>query len=77
MDRLTNPICRCLRLLQTVSCSVEGGNAVYTRDDYRKQLLLMHVLVVALEVEGWNMAPLQFDGLREALKMTTPDVVSR
>lgn len=64
-------------LLVCLPSSVEGGNAVYTRSDYRKHLLLMHLLVVALEVEGWNMAPQQFDGLREALQMTASDLVSR
>lgn len=50
---------------------------VYSRDEYKKQLLLMHLLVVALDFEGWTMAPQQFEDLRRDLKMTPPDVVSR
>jgi hypothetical protein len=35
------------------------------------------VLVVALDVEGWALAPVQFEALRKELKMNTADVVAR
>jgi hypothetical protein len=57
--------------------SAEESGTVYVREDYKKQLLLMHVLVVALDVEGWSLAPAQFDALRKELKMTAADVVAR
>jgi hypothetical protein len=50
---------------------------VYVREDYKRQLLLMHVLVVALDVEGWALAPAQFEALRKELKMNAADVVAR
>ncbi|KAF6259060.1 RNA polymerase I associated factor, A49-like protein [Scenedesmus sp. NREL 46B-D3] len=59
------------------SRTAEEGGTVYVREDFKRQLLLMHVLVVALDVEGWALAPAQFDGLRKELKMTAADVVAR
>jgi hypothetical protein len=50
---------------------------VYVCEDYKCQLLLMHVLVVALDVEGWSLAPAQSDALQKELKMTAADVVAR
>lgn len=68
----------CCGWLWSLYCSTsEGGEVTYTRDSHHQQLLLMHVLVVALDVEKWAMPPPQFEGLREALRMTTADLVSR
>lgn len=50
---------------------------MFSRDDGKLQLLLMHLLVVALEAEGWRMAAGQFEGLRTELKMSASDVVAR
>jgi hypothetical protein len=33
--------------------------------------------VVALDVEGWQLAPPQFEGLRQELKVNATDVVAR
>lgn len=50
---------------------------MYVREAKQEQLLLMHLLVVALDLEGWHMAPQQFEMLRRELKSTPADVVMR
>ncbi|WIA38332.1 hypothetical protein OEZ86_001668 [Tetradesmus obliquus] len=57
--------------------TAEEGGTVYVREDAKRQLLLMHVLVVALDAEGWALAPPQFEALRQELKMSAADVVAR
>lgn len=65
-------------ILPTSPCfSFEGGVTSYVREEHKAQLLLMHALVCALDVDGWTLAPEQFDALRRELKMTAGDVVSR
>ncbi len=54
-----------------------SGTDVYAREAAQKELLLGHVLVVALAAEGWRMAPEQYDALRKELKMASADVVQR
>jgi hypothetical protein len=56
---------------------MEDGRLVYVREAKQEQLLLMHLLVVALDLEGWRMAPQQFEMLRRELKTTPVDVVTR
>ena len=46
----------------------QGGFTSYSRSDQRKTLLLMHILVVGLALEGYNMGPRQCDLLRQGLK---------
>jgi hypothetical protein len=50
---------------------------VYTRDDSQRELLLGHALVVALDVEGWKMAPEQFNALRTELKLKPQDLATK
>lgn len=50
---------------------------MYVREARQEQLMLMHLLVVALDLEGWRMAPQQFEMLRRELKTTPADVVTR
>eukprot|EP00879_Flechtneria_rotunda_P016632 GHRR01017402.1.p1 GENE.GHRR01017402.1~~GHRR01017402.1.p1 ORF type:complete len:402 (+),score=169.99 GHRR01017402.1:1271-2476(+) len=57
------------------SKSVDEGTVTYVHE--KQQLLLMHLLVVALDLDNWTLAPAQFDALRKDLKMTAPDVASR
>ncbi|KAF8062017.1 hypothetical protein HT031_004277 [Scenedesmus sp. PABB004] len=57
--------------------TMDGGGVSFVREEVKQQLLLMHVLVVALAAEGWVLPPAQFEGLRKELKMTAGDVVSR
>jgi hypothetical protein len=56
---------------------MDGGKLMYVREAKQEQLLLMHLLVVALDLEGWRMAPQQFEMLRRELKMTPIDMVTR
>jgi len=65
----------CLLLLLRVR--MEGGRLMYVREAKQEQLLLMHLLVVALDLEGWHMAPQQFEMLRRELKATPADVITR
>lgn len=69
--------CWLTRACAACVCSVDGGTTMYVRENHKHQLLLMHVLVVALDVEGWVLAAPLFDALCKELKMTAPDVVSR
>ena len=46
----------------------QGGFTSYSRPDQKKTLLLMHILVVGLALEGYNMGPRQCDLLRQGLK---------
>jgi hypothetical protein len=56
---------------------VEEGQTVYVLEPRQRSLLLMHLLVVALDAEGWRMAPQHFEKLRRELGMTPSDVVLR
>lgn len=60
-----------------MTCSMEEGRLVYVREAKQEQLLLMHLLVVALDLENWRLAPQQFEMLRRELKTTPVDVVTR
>ena len=66
------PLCAC-----SCTCSMEDGHLVYVRESKQETLLLMHLLVVALDLEGWRMGPTQFELLRRELKTTPADVVNR
>lgn len=65
------------RDVSRVTCRMEDGRLVYVREAKQEQLLLMHLLVVALDLEGWRMAPQQFELLRRELKATPTDIVTR
>lgn len=67
----------CCCLFCCTPCSMEDGRLVYVREAKQEQLMLMHLLVVALDLEGWRMAPQQFEMLRRELKTTPADVVNR
>jgi hypothetical protein len=67
----------CLCLCFCWNHSMEDGRLVYVRESKQEALLLMHLLVVALDLEGWRMGPAQFEMLRRELKTTPTDVVNR
>ncbi len=67
----------CTNLYALCGCRLEEGKVVYVREQKQEQLLLMHLLVVALDLEGWSMAPQQFEMLRRELKTTAADLVNR
>jgi len=48
--------------------SEQDGFSTYSRPEQKKTLLLLHILIVGLILEGYQMGPRQCDKLRQGLK---------